>query len=156
MDLRQLRYFKTIIEEGTITGAARKLHISQPPLSSQMHLLEKELGTLLFERGARQVVPTEAGSRLYRYAVEMLDLETAAREEIGTLKTGHQGLLRLGLVSSGGHDKLYRLLREYRKCYPHIQFKVYEGNSYELLEQLRKGKSMCPSCAPPFPSMAWT
>ena len=56
MDLRQLRYFKTIIEEGTITGAARKLHISQPPLSSQMHLLEKELGTLLFERGARQVV----------------------------------------------------------------------------------------------------
>ena len=44
MDLRQLRYFKTIIEEGTITGAARKLHISQPPLSSQMHLLEKELG----------------------------------------------------------------------------------------------------------------
>ena len=105
-----------------------------------MHLLEKELGTLLFKRGARQVVPTEAGSRLYRYAVEMLDLETAAREEIGTLKTGHQGVLRLGMVSSGGHDKLYRLLRAYRKCYPHIQFKVYEGNSYELLEQLRKGK----------------
>lgn len=41
MDLRQLKYFKTIIEEGTITGAARKLHISQPPLSSQMHLLER-------------------------------------------------------------------------------------------------------------------
>ncbi|MGN0954480.1 LysR family transcriptional regulator, partial [Dialister sp.] len=78
MDLRQLRYFKTVIEEGTITGAARKLHISQPPLSSQMHLLEKELGTSLFERGARQVIPTEAGSRLYRYAVEMLDLEEAA------------------------------------------------------------------------------
>lgn len=140
MDLRQLRYFKTIIEEGTITGAARKLHISQPPLSSQMHLLEKELGTTLFERGARQVVPTEAGSRLYRYAVEMLDLETAAREEIGTLKTGHQGILRLGMVSSGGHGELYRLLREYRDRYPHIQIKVYEGNSYELLEQLRKGK----------------
>ena len=140
MDLRQLRYFKPIREGGPITGAARKLHISQPPLSSQMHLLEKELGTLLFERGARQVVPTEAGSRLYRYAVEMLDLETAVREEIGTLKTGHQGVLRLGMVSSGGHEKLYRLLRAYRKRYPHIQFKVYEGNSYELLEQLRKGK----------------
>lgn len=156
MDLRQLRYFKTIIEEGTITGAARKLHISQPPLSSQMHLLEKELGTLLFERGARQVVPTEAGSRLYRYAVEMLDLETAAREEIGTLKTGHQGVLRLGLVSSGGHEKLYRLLRAYRKRYPHIQFKVYEGNSYELLEQLRKGKIDVSLLRSPFPSMDWT
>lgn len=140
MDLRQLRYFKTVIEEGTITGAARKLHISQPPLSSQMHLLEKELGTSLFERGARQVVPTEAGSRLYRYAVEMLDLEEAAREEISTLKTGHQGILRLGMVSSGGDGNFYKLLKIYKKQYPHIQIKVYEGNSYELLEQLRKGK----------------
>ncbi|WP_297020427.1 LysR family transcriptional regulator [uncultured Dialister sp.] len=140
MDLRQLRYFKTIIEEGTITGAARKLHISQPPLSSQMHLLEKELGTSLFERGARQVTPTEAGSRLYRYALEMLDLEMAAREEISTLKTGHQGVLRLGLVSSGGHRKLYHLLKRYEDRYPHIQIKVVEGNSYELLEKLRKGK----------------
>ena len=58
MDLRHLRYFKTIIEEGTITGAARKLHISQPPLSSQMHLLEKVVGTVFFEGGARLVVPT--------------------------------------------------------------------------------------------------
>ncbi|WP_303001702.1 LysR family transcriptional regulator [uncultured Dialister sp.] len=140
MDLRQLRYFKAIIEEGTITGAARKLHISQPPLSSQMHLLEKELGSTLFERGARQIVPTEAGSRLYRYALEMLELESAAREEISNLKTGHQGILHLGMVSSGGHEKLYDLLREFKSRYPHIQVKVHEGNSYELLEQLRKGK----------------
>lgn len=140
MDLRQLRYFKAIIEEGTITGAARKLHISQPPLSSQMHLLEKELGSTLFERGARQIVPTEAGSRLYRYALEMLELESAAREEISNLKTGHQGILHLGMVSSGGHEKLYGLLREFKSRYPHIQLKVHEGNSYELLEQLRKGK----------------
>lgn len=140
MDLRQLRYFKAIIEEGTITGAARKLHISQPPLSSQMHLLEKELGSTLFERGARQIVPTEAGSRLYRYALEMLELERAAREEISNLKTGHQGILHLGMVSSGGHEKLYGLLREFKSRYPHIQVKVHEGNSYELLEQLRKGK----------------
>lgn len=140
MDLRQLRYFKAIIEEGTITGAARKLHIYQPPLSSQMHLLEKELGSTLFERGARQIVPTEAGSRLYRYALEMLELESAAREEISNLKTGHQGILHLGMVSSGGHEKLYGLLREFKSRYPHIQVKVHEGNSYELLEQLRKGK----------------
>lgn len=124
MDLRQLKYFKTIIEEGTITGAARKLHISQPPLSSQMHLLEKELGTSLFKRGARQVTPTEAGSRLYRYALEMLDLEMAAREEISILKTGHQGVLRLGLVSSGGHWKLYKLLKQYE-----IDTPIYRSRS---------------------------
>lgn len=140
MDLRQLNYFKTIIEEGTITGAARKLHISQPPLSSQMHLLEQELGVSLFQRGARQITPTEAGSRLYRYAAEMLELEEAAREEISTFQSGHQGILRLGLVSSGGHEKLYDRLHLFQSKYPHIQIKVYEGNSYELLEKLRKGK----------------
>lgn len=156
MDLRQLRYFKAIIEEGTITGAARKLHISQPPLSSQMHLLEKELGSTLFERGARQIVPTEAGSRLYRYALEMLELESAAREEISNLKTGHQGILHLGMVSSGGHEKLYGLLREFKSRYPHIQVKVHEGNSYELLEQLRKGKLDVSLLRSPFPSTDWT
>lgn len=140
MDLRQLHYFKTIVEEGTISSAARKLHVSQPPLSSQMHQLEKELGVSLFRRGARQITPTEAGSRLYRYASEMIELEEAAREEISTFQSGRQGILRLGLVSSGGHEKLYERLRRYQEKYPHIQIKVYEGNSYELLEKLRKGK----------------
>lgn len=70
----------------------------------------------------------------------MLELESAAREEISNLKTGHQGILHLGMVSSGGHEKLYGLLREFKSRYPHIQVKVHEGNSYELLEQLRKGK----------------
>ena len=79
MDLRQLSYFATIVEEGTITGAARKLHISQPPLSHQMHLLEKELDAVLFIRGARQIKLTEPGITLYRYAMEMLELEQVAK-----------------------------------------------------------------------------
>lgn len=52
MDLKQLSYFVTVIQEGTISGAARKLHLTQPPLSAQMKLLEEEAGCLLFERGS--------------------------------------------------------------------------------------------------------
>ena len=53
MDLKQLAYFTAVVDEGTISAAARKLHITQPPLSSQLKLLEKEAGCLLFERGSR-------------------------------------------------------------------------------------------------------
>ena len=60
MDLKQLIYFNTIAEEGSISAAARRLHISQPPLSTQMRLLEEELGCVLFERGARHIHLTEA------------------------------------------------------------------------------------------------
>lgn len=140
MDIKQMKYFMTVAEEGTITAAAKKLHISQPPLSAQMHLLEEELGCELFRRGARQITLTESGSILYKRAVEMVDLEAAAREEIRTWTQGRSGRLRLGLVSSSSSKELYDKLRLFRKAYPEIQIKAYEGNSYELLEELRKGR----------------
>ena len=140
MDLRQLSYFVTIVEEGTITGAARKLHISQPPLSHQMHLLEKELDAVLFIRGARQIKLTEPGIALYRYAMEMLELEQVAKDEITSLTSGARGSIRLGLVSSSASPGLYRSLARFHKTFPDVSFKVYEGNTFELLDMLEKGK----------------
>ena len=138
MDLRQLSYFATIVEEGTITGAARKLHISQPPLSHQMHLLEKELDAVLFIRGARQIKLTEPGIALY--AMEMLELEQVAKDEITSLTSGARGSIRLGLVSSSASPGLYRCLARFHKIFPDVSLKVYEGNTFELLDMLEKGK----------------
>lgn len=151
MDIRQLRYFVAVIEEGTITAAARKLNISQPPLSMQMHLLEEELEVCLFERGARQIKLTDAGSMLYQYALEILELEDAAREEIGNLRAGKKGTLRIGLVSSSDSAGLYQGLHRFHKNYPEISFKIYEGNTYELLEYLEKGKIELAVVRTPFP-----
>ena len=61
MNLKQLEYFIAIADGGSISAAARSLHISQPPLSTQMHLLEDELGQILFDRGPRSIRLTEAG-----------------------------------------------------------------------------------------------
>ena len=61
MELRQLRYFVAVVEEGTVTGAARRLRLSQPPLTMQLHSLEEELGCALFEREGRRLRLTEAG-----------------------------------------------------------------------------------------------
>ena len=74
MELKQLAYFKAVADEGTISGAARKLNMSQPPLSSQMHFLEQELGCVLFERGSRKIRLTEAGRMFYERVCAMLDL----------------------------------------------------------------------------------
>lgn len=152
MDIRQLRYFVTIIEEGTITAAAKKLHISQPPLSTQMRLLEEELNVVLFERGARQITLTDAGSLLYQYALEMLELETVVREEMGNLRTGKRGNIRLGLISSCDSKELYRGIEKFHKAYPNIPFKIYEGNTYELLELLKNGKIEMAVIRTPFPN----
>lgn len=138
MDIRQLRYFTAVVEEGNITAAAKKLNLSQPPLSTQMHLLEEELGTLLFERRARQIRLTEAGTVLYQYAQEILDLESVAREEIGNIRAGKKGSLGIGLISSCDSAELYRGFHRFHETFPDMAFKVYEGNTYELLENLEK------------------
>ena len=72
LDLRPLECFAAVVEEGSISAAARKLHMSQPPLSLRMHQLEAECGVTLFVRGARQITLTEAGNLLFRYAREIL------------------------------------------------------------------------------------
>ena len=84
MELRQLRYFLAVLEEGNLSRAAKKLNMSQPPLSTQMKLLEGELGCELFLRGARRVTPTGAGRLLYERAKAITALcdetEQAVRE----------------------------------------------------------------------------
>ena len=81
MDLKQLRYFTTVAEEGTISAAAKKLFMSQPPLSTQMKLLEQELGCSLFVRGQKHIRLTETGRLLYDRAQTLLRMEASMRHD---------------------------------------------------------------------------
>ena len=65
MDVKQLEYFRAIVDAGTISGAARVLHMTQPPLSYQVKMLEEELQVQLFLRGTKKITLTEAGKPLY-------------------------------------------------------------------------------------------
>lgn len=100
MELKQLSYFVAVAEEGSITAAARRLYISQPPLSTQMKLLEQELGCQLFERGRSAIRLTEQGAILYRHALTLLEISRAARDEVLSSTGEVRGTLRLGVVSS--------------------------------------------------------
>ena len=151
MNLEQLTYFVTVVEEGTISGAARRLNMTQPPLSLQLHNLEEEFGLKLFERGARQIRLTEAGHHFYDYAIRILDLRDNAAEEMKNLRTGRKGSLRIGVVSSASCEEFFHGLDRFRKSHEKIQFKIYDGNTYQLLNALEKQKIELAVIRTPFP-----
>ena len=95
MDIKQLIYFTAIVDEGNISSAAKKLHISQPPLSSQIHNLEQELGCVLFERGARKIQLTEAGEILYRRAQAIIGMADTVKRELTDYSSHMKGVIRL-------------------------------------------------------------
>lgn len=152
MELKQLQYFVTVVEEGNISRAAKKLHISQPPLSIQLKHLEEELGCLLLERGAREIELTEAGLLLYNRAVSLLELSAITTQEISDLKNQTAGTLRLGAVSSVGSTVLNKWIVELHKKYPDIHYEIFEGNTYEQIEQLQNHTIELALVRSPFPS----
>jgi DNA-binding transcriptional LysR family regulator len=136
MDLKQLAYFCTIAEEGSISSAARILHISQPPLSHQLKLLEGELGVRLLERGPRSISLTEAGKLLYERAVRILSMADAAAKDLSDFSEEHSTPLRLGTTSSSGPALLNERIKEFHRLYPKVRFEIHEGNSFQILELL--------------------
>jgi len=136
MDIKQLAYFMAIAEEGNISAAAKKLHISQPPLSLQLKLLEEELGTVLIERGPRRSTLTDAGRLLYKHASYILQLMRTAKKELEDFESGIQGTLRLGTISSSGTFLLSHRMRAFHKRSPNIRFEIHEGNTFQMLDFL--------------------
>ena len=136
MDIKQLIYFTTIVDEGNISAAAKKLHISQPPLSSQIHNLEDELGCVLFERGARKIQLTEAGDILYRRASALISMTDTVKREIKDYSSGMKGVLRLGVVSSVGNIALDTWLKPFHDKYPGVQYELCEANTYDTVDML--------------------
>lgn len=139
IDIRQLRYFLAIAQAGQITAAARRLNLAQPHLSQELRLLEEELGVKLVERGSRAVRLTEAGRMLQNRAEQMLELLGATVKELRDFNEGLQGSLAIGTISSSGASLLPRRIRDFHRRYPGINFEVWEGNTYRILEILNRG-----------------
>lgn len=139
MDIRQLFYFTTIAEEGSISAASKKLHLSQPPLSYQLKLLEDELHLQLLQRGARGVQLTEAGKLLYKRAQSILELTERTQKEMQAMAGGFSGTLHIGTVSSSGASLLNWRIPAFHRACPQIGFAIHEGNTFELMEMLDSG-----------------
>ncbi|VBB09102.1 transcription regulator hth lysr [Lucifera butyrica] len=139
MDIRQLHYFLAIAEEGQITGAAKRLHMAQPPLSQQLKLLETELGVQLIRRGSRRIQLTEAGSALRNRAEQILALMETTFKEVKEFHDGDKGTLAIGTVASLGATLLPERIRLFREQYPGIDFILCEGETQRISELLNRG-----------------
>ncbi|MDZ4994790.1 LysR family transcriptional regulator [Clostridium perfringens] len=136
MDIKHLKYFIAIAEEGNITSAAKRLHISQPPLSMQLKLLEEELGTKLIERGPRSITLTDSGKLLYKHACNIVSLTNTAIKDLKDFDNGVKGTLRLGTISSCGTELLSHRMKDFHQANPNIKFEVHEGTTFEMLNML--------------------
>lgn len=139
MNLKQLKYFIAVADEGIISAAARKLYMSQPPLSAQLKLLEEELGCALFERGARKITLTDAGRVLYRRASVMLDMERITAEEVRLCAERDKGTVRIGIVSSVVCSIAVPQIKRFSEIHGNVRFEITEANTYELIEKLKAG-----------------
>lgn len=139
MDLRHLRYFVVVAEEGNITRAAERLHIAQPPLSRQIQQLEEELGVPLLVRGSRPLTLTEAGQFFYAHARQLLsqtrELEAMTRR-IGTIERK----LSIGFVGSTLYGMLPKVIRRFRSEQNTTELTLHEMTSMEQIRALKEGK----------------
>lgn len=133
MELRQLEYFRAIVDSGTISGAARELHMTQPPLSYQMKMLETELQVPLFLRGTKKITLTEAGKTLYEQAGKLLMMSELTKREV--VKSGQEATLHIGMTPSTVSMMSDYLIR-FTKKYPQVHFDIHEGSTFILKEQL--------------------
>ncbi|MCL6445872.1 MAG: LysR family transcriptional regulator [Alicyclobacillus sp.] len=138
MDLRQLRYFLTIAEEGQITRAAKRLHMAQPPLSHQLKLLEQELGVQLVERMGRKIKLTAAGNTLRHRAEQIVGLMELAVSEIQEHEAGVRGILSIGTVATTGATLLTESIRVFHQHYPMVHFQLWEGDTNHITQLLER------------------
>ncbi|MGY4916232.1 LysR family transcriptional regulator [Streptomyces sp. 900116325] len=126
MDLRVLGYVVAIAEEGSISGAARRLQLTQPTLSRQLHDLERRLGVELFARAGRGIVPTAAGEALIRRAVHILADADAALNDVRLAAEGKTGRLTVGFAGSGINGALGDALGRLRAELPDVDLTLVE------------------------------
>lgn len=136
MDLREMRYFYAIVEEGNISSAAKRLNIAQPALSRQMKQLEDTLGVQLFERGSRKIRLTEAGQLLRERAEQILGLVDGTVKEITEVNGGLGGTISIGTVTTSGAALLPNVISQFHSLYPNVTFQVWEGDGYRVFELL--------------------
>jgi len=142
MELRDLEYFLACVEAGSVTRAARRVHVAQPTLSHALARLEAELGVRVLERGARAPLRvTEAGRRLAERARQALSALGALSDDLAELASGVRGQLRLCAVQSACATLLPRALAEFARAHPGIELSVRTLAAEKIAKAVLSGQA---------------
>lgn len=140
MNLRALEAFCAVYREESFTGAAARLGLSQPTVSSHVRNLEEELGARLFDRVGRRVQPTRAARLLFRHARRVLDLSREMTEEIDRFLHGLHGRLVAGASTIPGEYWLPGRIGRFHDLYPEIRVTVEIHDSGAVVDRVLDGR----------------
>jgi DNA-binding transcriptional LysR family regulator len=136
MDERRLRYFLAVVDEGSVTRAARRLHVAQPSLSQALRAFESELGVQLFHRVGRGLRLSTAGETLAGHARQILRAIDAARGAISGVLELRTGTLEIAALATLAVDPMSDLIGRFRALYPGVEVRVLEPESAEQVGAL--------------------
>lgn len=140
LEIRVLRYFLAVAQEGSVTRAARALHLTQPTLSRQIRELEEELGQTLFSRGGRELSLTREGLLLRQRAEEIVGLAEITEKEFRSLgEKTVSGDLSLGCGESKALSFVTDALKVLQDEHPLIIPHFFSGNGEIVMDRLDKG-----------------
>ncbi|HET6928089.1 MAG TPA: LysR family transcriptional regulator [Hyphomicrobiaceae bacterium] len=140
MDLKRLRTFVTVAEEGTVSRAASRLNLTQPALSRQIHELQLELGLQLFDHVGRRLVLTSEGEQLLGESRDLLAQASALGERAQFLRHGNEGPLRVAASPVQIEAVLSTFLRRYAGRYPRVQMRLVEAVGPDIVTMLERGE----------------
>lgn len=140
MTSKELLYVKTIVDEKSISKAARKLYMAQPSLSQSIQRLEDSLGTALFKRTSHGLLLTYAGERYYQMAAQILKIYEDFESEVSDINNLKTGRIHIGTTNHLGALILPEVLPAFRRACPHIEVHVHEDNSSLLEQKLQTGE----------------
>jgi DNA-binding transcriptional LysR family regulator len=140
MNLRQLTYIVTIAETKNISHAAEKLFLSRPALNHYLISLEEEIGTLLFKRIKRKMLPTFAGDTYINAAKKILDIQKQTYKTFRDIIDSKTGCLSVGITSGQGTILFNKLFPLFHKKYPEFTVNLLEGNVSVLENAMIDGR----------------
>lgn len=135
-----MRYFVAVAEDGSFSRAAERLHISQPPLSTQIKSLEAEFGVRLLERNNRGVTLTPAGAAFYEEVRSVLARLEHARSRAIQAEQGEVGMLSVGFVSIVDYSLLPPALKSFRARFPRVEVQLHELTTDAQIRELRAAR----------------
>lgn len=140
VDIKQLKYFVAVAETGNIGQAAKWLHLTQPPLSRQISLLENELSTPLFIRHPKGVTLTPAGVSFYKDSKQILASLSDAYKNVQNIVQGKAGQLSIGFMMHAAYNIIPQLTKKYLAQYPDIALHLQEVIPTELVQLIQAAK----------------
>lgn len=136
MNIETLKMFCRVVEEGSISKAARMSYVSQPAVTSQIRHLEKYYGGSLFDRSGGRLTPTEAGLTLYPYAKEIIEYFKRSEEAVQHIFKDYESTLHIGASLTIGEYLLPSVLGQFQQENNDIHFSLMVGNTPSVISGL--------------------